>query len=128
HFRRSLIDDLADPRGFDPPSLAQRIEAFVKAAGKESVDQRGRASLIMGELARFYRGVLWQTAGATPPCADPDHRRAVEALAQRIDPEAVFVLADRCLEADSQVRRKAYLPLIYHALTLDLAKLANPRS
>ena len=45
HFRRSLIDELADPRGFDPPALAQRIEAFAKAAGKESVDQRGRARL-----------------------------------------------------------------------------------
>src|SRR4051794_12223448 len=36
-FRRGLIDELAGPHGFDPPALAQRIEAFVKAACKESV-------------------------------------------------------------------------------------------
>jgi DNA polymerase-3 subunit delta' len=126
HFRRSLIDELADPRGFDPPALAQRIEAFAKAAGKESVDQRGRARLLMGELARFFRGVLWQTAGLNPPCPDPDDCRAVEALAKRLDPETVLVLADRCLEADYQVQRKAFLPLILNALTHDLAKLANP--
>src|SRR4051794_11860550 len=127
NFRRGLIDELADPRGFDPPALAQRIEAFVKAAGKESVDQRGRASLLMGELARFFRGILWETAGLTPPCPDPGDRRAVAALAERIDPEAVFVLADRCLEADYQIQRKAYLPLILNTLTHDLARLTNPR-
>jgi DNA polymerase-3 subunit delta' len=128
HFRRSLIDELAAPRGFDPPALAQRIEAFVRAAGKESVEHRGRASLLLGELARFFRGVLWQTAGLAPPCPDPEDRRAVDALARRLDPEAVLVLADRCLEADYQVRRKAYLPLILNALTHDLAQLANPRA
>ena len=127
HFRRGLIDELADPRGFDPAALAQRIEAFAKAAGKESVDHRGRASLLLGELARFYRGILWETAGLTPPCLDPDDRRAVATLAGRLDPEAVFVLADRCLEADYQIHRKAYLPLILAALTHDLARLANPR-
>jgi DNA polymerase III subunit delta' len=126
HFRRSMIDELADPRGFDPPALAQRIEAFVKAAGKESVDQRGRASLLMGELARFFRGILWQTAGLTPPNPDPADRRAVAALAERLDPEAVFVLADRCLEADYQIHRKAYLPLILNTLTHDLSRLADP--
>jgi DNA polymerase-3 subunit delta' len=127
HFRRSLLDDLADPRGFDPPALAQRIEAFVKAAGKESVDQRGRASLLMGELAGFFRSILWQTAGAAPPCPDPDDRRAVAALAGRLDPEAVLVLADRCLEAGYHIHRKAYLPLVLNSLTHDLARLANPR-
>jgi DNA polymerase-3 subunit delta' len=127
HFRRSLIAELSAPRGFDPPALAQRIDAFVKAAGKESVDQRSRASLLMGELARFFRSLLWQTAGVEPPCPDPEDRRAVAALAQRLDPEAVLVLADRCLEADYHIQRKAYMPLILHALTHDLGKLANPR-
>jgi DNA polymerase-3 subunit delta' len=127
HFRRSLIDELADPRGFDPPALAQRIEAFVRAAGKESVEHRSRARLLIGELARFFRGILWQTAGLTPPCPDPDDRRAIAALAHRLDPEAVVVLADRCLEADYQVHRMAYLPLILNALCHDLFRLINPR-
>jgi DNA polymerase-3 subunit delta' len=127
HFRRSLITELAAPRGFDAPALAQRIEAFAKAAGKESVDQRSRATLLMGELARFFRGLLWQTAGLAPPCPDPEDVRAVAALATRLDPETVLVLADRCLEAEYHIQRKAYLPLIVHALTHDLGKLVNPR-
>ena len=39
-FRRRLVDELADPRGFDPPALARRIEGFVAEAGKESVARR----------------------------------------------------------------------------------------
>jgi DNA polymerase III subunit delta' len=81
----------------------------------------------MGELARFFRGLLWQTAGLAPPCPDPDDRRAVEALAARLDPEAVLVLADRCLDADFQIQRKAYMPLILESLLHDLGTQINPR-
>ena len=126
-FRRSMIDEISGPRGFDPPALAGRIEAFVKDAGKEGVAQRARASLLAGELARLFRGVLWQTAGLAPPCPDPADRVAVETLAARIPAEDVFVLADRCLEADYHIARKAYMPLILDALMHDLGRLANPR-
>lgn len=126
-FRRDLIDELADPHGFDAPGLAIRIHTFVKEAGKENVTQRGRASLIVGELARFFRTLLWQTAGAEPPSLDPDDRRAIESLAARLEPEDVFVLADRCLEADFQIHRNIYMPVILQALMHDLGKLVNPR-
>ena len=82
----------------------------------------------MAELAGFFRDVLWQTAGLAPPGPDPDDRPAVAALAARIDPEDVFLLADRCLEADYHIARKAYMPLILDALTHDLGQLVNPRA
>ncbi len=107
-----MIDEIAGDHGFEPPELAQRLHAHIKQAGKESVDQRRRASLLIGELARFFRGVLWQTAGLAPPCPDAADRRAVAALADRLEPEDVFVLADRCLEADYHVHRRLYMPLI----------------
>lgn len=125
-FRRDLLDALADPRGFDPPALAKRVHEFVKEGGKESVDQRQRASLLMGELARFFRALLWQTAGLEPPSADPDDRRAIAALAERLGPEDVIVLADRSLEAAYHVERKAYMPVILESLTHDLGALINP--
>jgi len=126
-FRRSLIDLVAAEHGFDPPELAHRLHAHIKQAGKESVEQRRRARLLIGELARFFRGVLWQTAGEAPPCPDPDDRRAVVALAERLEPEDVFVLADRCIEADYHVQRRLYMPLILESLTHDLGKLINSR-
>jgi DNA polymerase-3 subunit delta' len=126
-FRRALIDEIAAPGGFDPPALARRLEAFSKEAGKESVAHRARAGLLVGELARFFRGVLWQTAGLEPPAPDPADRLAAAALAERLDPEVVLVLADRCLEADHHIQRKAYLPLILDALTHDLGRLIHRR-
>lgn len=121
-FRRALIDDLADPRGVDAPALARRMEAFINEAGKESAPRRERARLLIGELARFFRGLLWQTAGVAPPSPDPLDRRAVAAIAPRLEPEDVFLLADRCLEADRHVGRKVYMPLILDALMHDLAR------
>ena len=126
-FRRALFDDLSAPHGFDPPALARRLESFSKDAGKESVDQRARASLLVGELARLFRGVLWQGAGLAPPAPDPADRRAAAALAERLDPEDVLVLADRCLEADYQIARKANLGLILDALAHDIGRLVLPR-
>jgi DNA polymerase-3 subunit delta' len=124
-FRRDLIDALADPRGFDPPALADRLGAFIKEAGKESVEQRGRGRLLVGELAGFFRALLWQTAGLSPPSPDPDDRRAVADLAPRLEPEDVFLLAERCLDADAQIQRKGYMPLIVHALARDLGAVLN---
>jgi len=126
-FRRGLVDELAGPRGFDPSALARRIDGFVADAGKESVARRARASLLAGELARIFRGVLWETAGLAPPSPDPADSRAIAALAARLGPEDVLVLADRCLEADYQIARKANLPLILDALAHDLGALINPR-
>ena len=127
-FRRALIDELAADHGFDPPALARRVLDHVKQAGKESVDQRRRASLLVGELSRFFRGVLWQTAGLDPPCPDPDDRRAAEAVAARLEPEDVLVLADRCLEADYHIQRRLAVNLILESLAHDLGKVLNVRA
>lgn len=124
-FRRGLIDALADPDGFDPGVLAARLGAFVKDAGKESVVQRARARLFVAELAGVFRGLLWQTAGLLPPSPDADDRRAIAALASSLDPESVLVLADRCVEADQHIQRKAYMPLILESLMRDIATLVN---
>ncbi|MFO0954607.1 MAG: DNA polymerase III subunit delta' [Isosphaeraceae bacterium] len=124
-FRREIIDTLSGPRGFDAVALQSRLGAFVKEAGKERMDQRGRARLLFVELSRFFRGLLWQTAGLEPPSPDPDDRRAILTLAERLEPEDVFVLADRCLAAEYQLRRQAYLPLVLDSLVHDLAAVIN---
>ncbi len=126
-FRRSLIDEVASLPGFDPPALAHRVNAFVRQAGKESVDQRRRASLLVGELARFFRGVLWQTAELSAPCPDAVDRRAAENLAERLEPEDVFLLAERCIDADYHIQRRLYMPFVLESLMHDLGKTINNR-
>ncbi|MDE2506792.1 MAG: DNA polymerase III subunit delta' [Planctomycetota bacterium] len=121
-FRRDLFDLLAAPEGFDPVVLASRMHEFIKDAGKESVAQRARARLIFGEAARFFRSVLWQTAGLEPPSHDAGDRAAIAALAARLEPETVFLLADRCLEGDRHIERRAHVPLVLDAWSHDVAK------
>jgi DNA polymerase-3 subunit delta' len=108
--------------------MAARLLAFCKEAGKESVDQRARARLLVGEVARFFRGLLWQTAGLLPLSTDPADRRAVADLAARLEPDDVFLLIDRCLDADHHIQRKAYPPLIFDALTRDLGRFINGKA
>jgi DNA polymerase-3 subunit delta' len=127
-FRRELIDEIAAERGFDPSELAGRLGAFVKSAGKESIDQRRRAGLLVGELARLFRGVLWQTSGLSAPCPDPADRLAAQALAERLEPEDVFVLAERCLEATYHLQRNLYMPLVLESLFHDLGRLILSRA
>ena len=62
-----------------------------------------------------------------PPCPDPADRRAALALAERLEPEDVFVLADRCLAAAYHLQRNLYMPLVLESLFHDLARLINPR-
>ena len=127
-FRRTIIDELVADHGFDPPSLSHRMLEHVKHSGKESVDQRRRASLLVGELCRFFRGVLWQTAGLAPPCPDDDDRRAAISLAGRLEPEDVLILADRCLEADYHIQRRLAMNLILESFAHDIGKIINIRA
>jgi DNA polymerase-3 subunit delta' len=127
-FRRSLIDELAAEHGFDPPALAHRLHAYIKQAGKESIDQRRCASLLIGELARFFRATLWQTAGLAPSCPDPLDRQAAAGLSDRLEPEDVFILADRCIQADYHVQRRLYMPLVLESLMHDLGKVVNVKA
>lgn len=126
-FRRNLVGNLARPDELDHPALARSLEAFIKEAGKESIEQRLRARLIFGELARFFRSVLWRVSGAEPPAADPADRAAIAELASRLKPEDVFALADRCLEAEYHLARKVYLPILLDAFTRDLGRALRRR-
>lgn len=127
-YRRDLIDGLCGDRGFDPAEQVKRLDAFAKQAGKEASAQRRRVRLMVWEMARLFRGVLWQTAGLEPPSPDPDDRRAIARLAERLEPEDVFILADRAMEADFHLQRNLYMALVLESLFHDLAKVINPRS
>jgi DNA polymerase-3 subunit delta' len=127
-FRRTLVDALASDATIDAGGLTQEIEAFAKEAGKESAAQRERVRLLAGELARFFRGVIWQAAGLEPPAPDPADRRAGASLAARLEPESVFLLVERCLDADYHVQRRANLGLAIEAWVADLVKWSRPGS
>ncbi|WP_435016414.1 DNA polymerase III subunit delta' [Tundrisphaera sp. TA3] len=126
-FRRELIHAMASPRGFDPSLLARKVDAFVKEAGKDGAAKRDRARLVIGEMARIFRGLIWRSAGLEAPSPDPADREAVGHLADRVGPDAALTLSDRCVEADYQVGRNVSMPILLEALMHDVGHLTNPR-
>jgi DNA polymerase-3 subunit delta' len=126
-FRRGLYLDIAAPKGFDAPSLSRRIGAFIETAGKEASAKRVRARLVFGELLRLFRAAFRAGAGLEPSNSDPDDARAAGSLAQRLDPEVLLTLAERCLEAEYHVRRNLYMPLVLEDLMFDLGRGINSR-
>jgi DNA polymerase-3 subunit delta' len=126
-FRRGLFLDLAAPRGFDAPALARRTQAFIDTAGKEASAKRGRARLVFGELLRLFRASFRVGAGLETATPDPDDARAARSIAERLEPEALLALADRCMEAEYHVRRNLYMPLILDDLMHDLGQSITPR-
>ena len=121
-FRRELIETLTASGGFDPVHLAGRMDTFCKEGGKEAGPQRERAYVLLGELGRLWRSVLWQAAGLEAPSLDPAEAGEIASLAARLEPEDVFVLADRCLVAAAEVGRNASRTVVIQSLTRDLAR------
>jgi DNA polymerase-3 subunit delta' len=114
-FRRSFLDALAQPP-IDPVELSRAWKAFVEEAGKESAVQRNRAQQVIHLVVAFLDDVLATALGAQPRRTGPEDAAAVRALAERLRPEQVLSLVERCLEADQQVDRRMALELVLEAL------------
>ena len=126
--RHALFADVSASRGFDASALARRVDAFVTLAGKEASAKRLRARLVFGELIRLFRAASRIAGGLDTIHADPHDETAAHALADRIELESLLALAERCMEAEYQIRRNVYMPLVLEALTCDLARRINPRN
>lgn len=123
--RREMVSAIASAPNFDAMALARRLDSYSKDAGKEAGPQRERAVVLLGELARLFRSVLWQTAGVEPESSDESDRNAIATIAEKLEPEDAFILAERCLDASSQVGRNASRTLIFEAALRDVARILN---
>ena len=124
-FRRELIDAISAEQGFDPSELAGRLGAFVKLAGKETVDQ-ARAACWWASWPGSSEGCSGRRPGSRPlALTRPIASRP--GPGRRLEPEDVFVLADRCLEATYHLQRNLYMPLVLESLCHDLGRLIGPR-
>lgn len=110
-FRRRLIAALAAPKP-DTVAAAKEWFEFVEEAGKESAAQRRRAGQVLRLLIAFLEQAL-TGAGA----GDPEERAAARAFAQRLGPDRLLQLLERCLDADHHLDRKVQLVLVLEALT-----------
>jgi DNA polymerase-3 subunit delta' len=96
--------------------LAETWAKFVEDAGKESVDQRMRASVVIGFLVDAVRQALRLALGADPAGIDPAVEPRLRAFAQRLGPDRLLELLDKCVEADSRVERRVQLILVIESV------------
>ena len=111
--RRTLVDGITDPRP-DFRKLAEAWTHFYEEAGKESAAQRPRVSLVMGLLVEALQTALRLGVGAAEPATPDDERLA--AFAERVGPDRLLDLIDRCVEADAHVERRVQLVLVVEAV------------
>jgi DNA polymerase-3 subunit delta' len=114
-FRRKLLDGLTRPQP-DGVALGKALTQFAEEAGKESAAQRQRASLVLRLLIEFLNDVLRVRLGGTPRLGEAEDQRALQALAERLEPERLLEALERCLEGDAHVDRRVQLVLVQEAL------------
>jgi DNA polymerase-3 subunit delta' len=114
-FRQRLIDGLTRPQP-DGVALGEALRQFVEEAGKDSAAQRRRASLVLRLLIEFLNDALRLRVGGAPRPAEAEDQRALQSLAERLEPEALLRVLERCLEGDAQIDRRVQLVLVLEAL------------
>ncbi|MGA2066249.1 MAG: DNA polymerase III subunit [Thermoguttaceae bacterium] len=120
-FRRALVERLAEPV-LASVALAQAVQTFVDAAGKDAAPRRARLRQVAAFAADFYRRLLHAESGAVVP-GDDDLGRLVRRAALSRPGHAAAL--DRCLEAAAQIDRNANQATFIEAWLDDLARLAS---
>jgi DNA polymerase-3 subunit delta' len=128
-FRKTFLAGLTRTP-IDSVELARSWNEFCREAGKESAAQRKRAHLVIRLLMDFLDDILNLAIGGLARHTGREDAEAVRLMAERLRPEQVLAVMERCLEADAQVERRVVLELVLEALmdslASSLAKTASP--
>jgi DNA polymerase-3 subunit delta' len=113
--RQKLVDGLTSPR----PNfgvLAREWQHFYEEAGKDTAAQRMRVSLVIRFLVETVQQALRLSVGADASGIDPSEEAKLRAFAERLGPDRLLELADRCVEADFHVERRVQLMLVIESV------------
>jgi DNA polymerase-3 subunit delta' len=113
--RRKLIEGLTSPRP-NFAVLAKEWQHFYEEAGKDTAAQRLRVSLVIRFLVETVQQALRLSVGADAAGIDPAEEAKLRAFAERLGPEWLLELADRCVEADFHVERRVQLMLVIESV------------
>jgi DNA polymerase III subunit delta' len=114
-FRKVLLEGLLQSRP-DTVTLAKKWSEFVEEAGKETALHRRRATQILRLLIEFFDDALAVSLGNVGNMADPEEAALVRKLADRVDPDTLLQVLERCLDADAQTGRYVQLVLVLESL------------
>ena len=107
----------------DSVRLADAMNSLIEAAGKESIEKRTRAKLLLGMATEFLNDTLRVSAGASAKHLDASQQSVLDTFASRHSPETIATLIERCLDADHQIDRKGSVPLVIEAWADDVARV-----
>lgn len=113
--RRTLVEGVTAPRP-NFAGLAEAWQRFYEEAGKDTAAQRLRVSVTLGFLLEAVRSALRLSVGARVPGLDAADAGRLRAFADRLGPDRLAELADRCLEADTHVARRVQLILVVESV------------
>lgn len=113
--RQRLVEGLTAPRP-DFAGLAETWKQFYEEAGKDTAAQRMRVSLVIRFLVEAVRQALRMSFGAAVAGLDPSEEGRLRAFADRLGPDRVLELIDRCVEADYHVERRVQLILVVESV------------
>jgi DNA polymerase III subunit delta' len=113
--REELVSGiLADRPNF--ARLAATWQAFYEEAGKDTAAQRMRASLVIRFLVEVLHQALRLSLGASVAELGSAEEARLRSFADRLGPDRLLELIDRCVEADAWVDRRAQLILVIESV------------
>ncbi|MGF1580913.1 MAG: DNA polymerase III subunit delta' [Gemmataceae bacterium] len=109
HFRRTLLKGIVNPKKLDAPALGKVWLGFLEQEGKENALQRRRCASVLKLLIEFLSDALAHSMEGTPRVTDQDDKKLYQTFTEYHSPERMMELAERCMDAEYQLRR--YLPV-----------------
>ena len=108
--------DFVSSRVRDSATTLDEVWTGHAAGNCRSALQRTRASLVLKLLIDFLQYVLRLILGGEARLAEPEDLVLLRQIAQRMDPERLLEVLERCLEGDAHIDRRVQLVLLLEAL------------
>jgi DNA polymerase-3 subunit delta' len=124
-FRNRLLQGFGQPK-IDTVGLAKSFVDFVEEAGKETVNQRRRAALVLKLLMKAWSDALALRLSGPAASAPAEETALLQPLAQRTQPDQILRLLERCLETETQLDRYVQVGLVVEALVDALGRIVDP--
>jgi DNA polymerase-3 subunit delta' len=102
--------------------LAETWQRFYEEAGKDTASQRFRVSLVISFLLETLTQALRLSLGAGTTAMSPADETRLRSFADRLGPDRLLELIDKCIEADSRVERRVQLILVIESFLEQLTK------
>src|SRR6185312_10417779 len=115
NLRQTLLNGITSPRP-NFHSLTEAWKAYYEGAGKESRGQRLRVALVLRFLVETLQQALRLALAAETSGLDAADAAKLRPYADRLGPDRLIELIDRCIEADYRIDRRVMTILVVESV------------